>query len=250
MKKLWVIGTGRNGSKLTATVLRTATSSVVGEIHHGLKPIFFKNAYLGNIGNVSYTFKRSRDKAINEFKDIYIEKNHLVVPILDDVIKAYPDALFLYISRNPKDIVRSYSSRNVYTGEVNVYEEGRLTPHHSDKYYSKWNSMNKFSKSCWYVCTMMKMCDDFLKKLDSKSYRVLPFEDFTTDSSAFEPIFDWFGLDFNIDKVNTVLGTQIGSSARSVDELTFKVDKAKVKNTKHWKDWSDEKREIYNRFFE
>ena len=52
-------------------------------------------------------FKESRDKAINKLDTIYTEKNHLIVPILDCVYEAYPDALFLYVSRCPKDIVRS-----------------------------------------------------------------------------------------------------------------------------------------------
>ena len=48
-EKTFIIGTGRNGSKLTGKVLGTAISdnNRFGEIHHGLKPIFFKDAYLG-----------------------------------------------------------------------------------------------------------------------------------------------------------------------------------------------------------
>jgi len=255
MKKLFIIGTGRNGSKLTGKILGTAINKKnrFGEIHHGLKPIFFRDVYLEKISksNAIRKFKISRDKAIENLSgEIYTEKNHLVVPILECVCEAYPDALFLYVYRYPKDIIRSLYSRNVYTGDKNVYEEGRLEPNKSDKYYKLWANMNKFEKVCWYVSTMMFMCDNFLKNLDNDSYRIISYNDFVKDHSLFVPIFDWLSLDFDIKKIDKILSVQIGSSARSKSELNFKVNNSKIKNTPHWNKWSDKQNEIYRRFFD
>lgn len=250
MKKLFIIGTGRNGSKLTAKVLSTCVQSkcIFGEIHSGLDPKFFMDVYMGI--SSAEAFKKSRDGAMKGVSDIYIEKNHLVVPILNYVLEAYNEAVFLYVSRNPKDIVRSLYSRDVYTGHKNKYENGRLRPNKQDRYYSLWKNMHKFEKVCWYVYTMITMCEVFLNKLPESQYRTISYSSFVVDRCLFKLVFDWLGLDFDIEKINSVLDVQVGSSARSENELNFKINKNKVKNTQHWKDWSEEKINIYMRFFE
>lgn len=253
MKKLFVIGTGRNGSKLTAKIIAEAAGNknVFGEVHHSLRPVFFKNSYLGNISKEATisAFKNSRDQAIMKAEHIYVEKNHLLVPILNQVITAYPDALFLYVKRNPKDIIRSLYSREVYTGARNMYEDGRLTPAAVDLWYTAWGSMNKFDKVCWYVATMIDMCEDFLKQLPEKAYRVVSYDDFVDKPTVFEPIFNWLGFDFDLSATKRVLNVQQGSSARSEGELSFKVNKNKLKNSQHWKDWSTDKERAYAKFF-
>jgi len=253
MKKLFIIGTGRNGSKLTAKVMGTTVNaeSIYGEIHHGLDPVFFKNVYLGTVSEKEalQEFKRSRDRAMEGTK-IYVEKNHLVVPILDKVLEAYPDALFLYVSRNPKDIIRSLNARTVYQNGTTKYDLGRLSPAKNDKHYGVWSTFTKFEKVCWYVSTMMNMCERFIHYLPRYQYRIVAYENFVKDPSIFKEIFEWLELEFNLEKIKDVLGTQIGSSARSQKEVSYKViNKGKFKNTQHWKDWPEKKKEIYRRFF-
>jgi hypothetical protein len=254
MKKLFIIGTGRNGSKLTGRVLGTAVNKKnrFGEIHHGLDPVFFKDVYHEAISATTAVelFKKSRDKAMKSLDGIYVEKNHLIVPILHQVIKAYPDALFLYVYRYPKDIIRSLYSRDVYTGQSGKYEDGRLTPNKYDPYYTKWDSSGKFEKVCWYVYTMMSMCKEFLSNLPENSYRTISYNDFVIDHLIFKDVFDWLGINFNIEKIDNVFKNQVGSSARSNSELNFKINSNKVKNTKHWRDWSKSKNKIYGEFFD
>ena len=254
MKKLFIIGTGRNGSKLTAKVFSTSVNSkhIHGEIHHGLDPIFFKKAYLGQTSKdkIINEFRQSRNKAIKAGNRIYIEKNHLIVPILNQVLEAYPDALFLYVSRNPKDIIRSLNARAVYQNGTTKYDLGRLSPAKNDKYYGVWSTFTKFEKVCWYVSTMMNMCERFIHYLPTYQYRIIAYENFVKNPSVFKEIFEWLELEFNFEKIKGILGTQIGSSARSQKEVSYKIiNKGKFKNTQHWKDWSDERKEIYRRFF-
>jgi len=205
MKKLFIVGTGRNGSKLTGKVIGTAVSSEYryGEIHHGLDPVFFKDGYLGSISKeqVIRRFKSSRDKPMSRCNKIYVEKNHLVVPILNQVLEAYPDALFLYVSRHPKDVIRSFYSRNVYkSSNKNKYEIGRLVPNKNDKYYKLWDGFNRFEKSCWYVSTMMSMCEKFIHYLPRYQYRIVAYENFVKDHSVFKEVFEWLELEFDLEK--------------------------------------------------
>ena len=253
MRKLFIIGTGRNGSKLVAKIIADSVGStnVFGEIVGGLEPEFFKNVYLGKIKHSKAVkdFKRSRANIIKGLEVIYVEKNHLIVPVLNIVLEAYPDALFLYVPRNSKDIIRSLYTRKVYENIDSVYEKGRLVPNKKDKYYLVWKNMNKFEKVCWYVYTMTCMCEDFLKSLDKNTYRVLSYEDIVNKPDKFEDIFNWLCFSFNIDSIKNILSVQQGSSARSIEELSFKVNKNKIKNSQHWKDWSAEKNKIYNKTF-
>lgn len=254
MKKLFIIGAGRNGSKLTGKIIGTSIDLKYrhGEIHHGLDPIFFKNGYMGSMSKeqVVKKFKSSRDEPIKKYSEFYVEKNHLIVPILNQVLAAYPDAMFLYVRRNSKDIIRSLYTRNVYSGLKNKYEDGRLSPNKEDGYYTEWGKFGKFEKVCWYVYTMTKMCEKFLNKLPQDQYKVVAYEDFVKDPSVFKDVFKWLGVRFDLEKIKGVLDIQIGSSARSPKEVGYKIVKpGHFKNAQHWKDWSDKKKAIYRRFF-
>jgi hypothetical protein len=256
MKKLFIIGTGRNGSKLTGRIISTAVnrSNMFGEIHNNLFPIFFKDAHHGKVSTneVIKIFKNSRDQAMRNLKEIYVEKNHLVVPILECVKKAYPDALFLYVKRNPRDIIRSLFARGHYssTDKGNIYAEGRLTPNNEDLYNSDWSRFSSFEKVCWYVKKMTEMCEKFLDKLPKSDYNVISYEEIVENPSVLKGVFEWIGLNFDLEAIKGILGKQWGSSARSPKEVNFKiVDEKKFKRTPHWKKWSDEQKEIYRRFF-
>lgn len=252
MKKLFIIGTGRNGSKLTAKIFSTVTSKhVFGERHHGLDPIFFKDAYMGKISKQESVrkFKQSRDSAMKNIQDIYIEKNHLIVPILNEVLLAYPDALFLHVTRDPKESVRSFFARNVYTGKNDIYEIARLSPR-SESEKSKWDHFIRFEKACWYIFTMTKMCDSFLYKLPAFQYRIVSYNSFIEDPLLFKPVFDWVGLEFDEGKTKDVLSVQLGSSCRSPSEVSFEISRPdKFTNTPHWENWSDNQKKIFKRYF-
>ena len=129
------------------------------------------------------------------------------------------------------------------------YDLGRLTPNKDNKYFTDWTSMCRFEKVCWYVSTMTAMCTDFLARLDNSSYRIISYDTFVKDHSLFENVFNWLDLNFDINKIDKVFSKQIGSSARSKSELNFEVNERKIKNTKHWKNWSDKKKDMYIKFF-
>jgi hypothetical protein len=257
MRRVFIIGTGRNGSKLTDRVLSTAVndSNRFGEIHGGLFPIFFRDAYHGFIpkNDVVARFKQSRDQAMAPLKDFYVEKNHLIVPILNQVKEAYPDALFLYVPRHSKDTVRSFMARNHYssTDRGNVHADGRLTPSIKDPYHSAWGEFSPFEKICWYVSTMTEMCKKFLDKLPNSDYNILPYETLVKQPSMTEDVFSWLDLNFDLEAIESILNRQWGSSARSPEEVDFKIiDEKKFKRTPHWNKWSEEQNEIYGRFFD
>ena len=244
MTTLFIIGTGRNGSKVSAHCLsanlKSKETDLHGEIHGGINPLWFKKCYKGKIdkGSIINTFKKSRDEEINKCKEIYIEKNHLLVPILNEINEIYPDAKFLYIPRNPKDIIRSYAARNPYKPEkmTGTYGEGRLTPRNDDPIMPEWKTWNNFEKSIWYVYEMTRMINEFLETIPKKQYKLLSYEQFTSKPSSFRKIYNWLKLDYDLKKIKDVLNAPIGSSCK---------DKAP-----HWLDWTDEQKNIYDRFFD
>jgi hypothetical protein len=255
MKKIFIIGTGRNGSKLCAKVLSTAIndSNIFGEVHSGLMPKFFKDAYHGLISKseVVRRFKQSRDHSMRDAKGFYVEKNHLIVPILDQIKEAYPDALFIYVDRYSKDIVRSFLARDTYSGtKTGMYEEGRLTPAKDDPYFYEWNNFSQFEKICWYVDVMKKMCIEGLDKMPSSDYIRISYELMVAQPNELAELFFWLDLTCDFNKIEEILSRQWGSSARSPEEVGFRViDEKKFKRTPHWGEWSEEQNEAYRRFF-
>lgn len=239
MKKLFIIGTGRNGSKLTGKVIGTVVDikNRFGEIHHGLKPIFFKDVYMGKIpkDDAVKRFKKSRDRAMKS-REIYTEKNHLIVPMLDQVYEAYPDALFLYVERDPKRIVGSFMSRSTYkdSEKNNPYGQGRLEPNKNDPFFNKWSTMSRLEKVCWYVYTMRNMIEKFLDKLKEDAYYVIKYEDFCKDRAQFRPVIEWLGFDYDAPKVKAVFSVKYGTKSKYPP-----FDK-----------WSDGDKEAYKRFFD
>ena len=251
MKKFFIIGTGRNGSKLTAKVLEygVGNNNIFGEIHNGLDPVFFKKVYNNTIYREKAVemFKESRNMAMHDLDGVYVEKNHLIVPILDCVLSAYPDAQFLYVKRNSRDVVRSCYYRDFYKSkDKSIYALGRLSPNNFDA----WGKLSRFGKVCWYVYEMTKMCENFLKKIKVDSYRVIQYEDFHCNTIIFKDIFEWIGIPFNLHHIKKLLSKQYGSSARAKHEVGFEIlYPEKFKNSQHWKDWSKDKKEIFRNFF-
>ena len=224
ISKLFIIGTGRNGSKLAAHCMTANLSSkstdLHGEIHGGLDPAWFLYCYqrIFDADIIAAKFKESRDAEIAECEKIYIEKNHLIVPILNIIRgRCYSDAKFLYIERNPADIVRSLANRDPYvpSNMNNEYGRGRLRPISGNQYRGEWDSYwNNFDKTCWYVFEVIKMIDLFMPTVDSKNLRVLSYNDMVHHTEKFEEVYDWAGLDYDLNKIKKVLSKPIGTSCK------------------------------------
>ncbi|GAG88010.1 unnamed protein product, partial [marine sediment metagenome] len=113
-----------------------------------------------------------------------------------------------------------------------------------------WNNFSQFEKICWYVDVMKKMCINGLDKMPSNDYIRVSYELMVTQPIELGELFSWLDLPCDFNKIEEVLNRQWGSSARSPEEVDFKIiNEKKFKRTPHWDTWSEGQNEVYGRFF-
>lgn len=218
-KQVFIIGTGRNGSKLLADLLTIGSNiTKFGEIlPNGPYPDMYKAVWLGFISQDYFkeVWFKAREDRMSDCGKIYLEKNHLIVPVLDMVNECYPESMFIYIKRDYEKVFRSFISRGTYYDKkLDNYERGRLSPRSDDKLYYKWNSISREEKVRWLINTYSRLCEEFVSFLDMDRYRVINYEEFSVvDNHVIANLYDWIGIDgYNPRWVNDVLSIQKGTS--------------------------------------
>ncbi len=174
----------------------------------------------------------------------YIESN-LELSFLIPVLKKYfPKFKVVHVVRNAKDVVRSYYSREAYgkwVGWVPFMSEkdprdrlnARIFP--EDPYFEKWNSLDRFSKICWYWSKYNNIIDKYLSK-EVDSIRVT-FEDLfkKQNLSVWNQMIDFCELsDFQKNDLDII---QYLQQSRSNEVKTFKIGK--------YPEWTEEQKSIF-----
>lgn len=114
-----------------------------------------RNGRLTDHEIVAY-LQQMRIKKINDLKTgIYLEANHQFSGLTDFLPLAFPNAMVVYIVRDPRSWVCSwmnfskafYSSYDIRSWFKNT----RLTPFHfkDDPFRKRWKGMTRFEKLCW-----------------------------------------------------------------------------------------------------
>lgn len=84
----------------------------------------------------------------------YAEANVYLHHFLPEIKKLYPDAIYIHLYRNPKDVIRSLYNRGWYMTPDN--------PRHPRLDMSNWAEFSRIRKLCWFVRTvnenLMKFC--------------------------------------------------------------------------------------------
>ena len=233
-KVVFLIGTGRNGSKLLANVLKTGSNiKVFGEVEgSGPQSIWYKELYMGigdRPGRMA-RFKDLRNKRIEECgKEIYLEKNHLLAPILDELPALWPDAYYIYLRRNSKQTLRSMLARGWYTKkDKGEYADGRLCP--KDGIWS--DSRTHFEKTSWLYWQYRAMCEDFVndhnKNIIPAKYTQL------TDPKFYKKLFEILKIEgYNEGKIKKAIKKKYGTST---DHEKYKFDEEQEKIHNQFKD--------------
>lgn len=68
--------------------------------------------------------------------------------------RAFPNAAFIHLIRDGRDVVRSMMSRRIFTYKDPI--TSLLRPREGDPFNNRWSSMSRFEKVCWYWQTENK----------------------------------------------------------------------------------------------
>jgi len=215
MNKVFIFGTGRCGSKTLYEIFRTiplthsnhegvwydrsGNQKKMGSFREFNKKVFYNRAdnndfytksYLNhqdeNFFNIMDGFFEKRKKIISACKGKfnYIDINPYSYLFATYIIKKYPDAKFIHLVRNGKEVVRSFYERTGTTYPDGINEEnytgwqsGKPRPLIGNKYYHDWKSYDRFQKICWFWNFVNKEIIKRLEPVSEKNKMLLRLED-------------------------------------------------------------------------
>lgn len=240
MKYFFITSLGRSGTKFFANMLNK--SSEVMCFHEPYRedyvnlPLSYYASDLKVLGtNLQERFKDVERKiSVNSSCNYYGEVNSLL-RYNTIWLKENLNAKVAHVVRDPKKVVPSIYSRNVYKKGGSHLE---IVPNNTDSYASKWLKMSRFEKICWYwTHTNNRLSDD----LD----QCFKFEDLISDYSKFQELINYLEIPMIPESVwkmeiskpkNTSKKAIFRKRAKSM--LQFK--EADVEQIGSYNEWTDE----------
>jgi hypothetical protein len=140
-------------------------------------------------------FARARGHRLleaHEAGQTYVETSPRLTFFAPVLHEHMPHARFLYVHREPWDIVRSGMRRAWYSGHPN--DPVRLRPGPDEPLAETWDSLSAFEKNCWYWAACNRFILDFGDRVGWD--RILKIE--ATDlfsGAALGPIFSFLGVE-------------------------------------------------------
>lgn len=229
---VYVVGNGRSGTQTIAKVLSHANNAVVYH-EHNVYPWLEMEKEFGN----DYNPKLFREVmkwlppkwAVNANKNgkVPIDSNHYVSPVIKYIDRALYNVKFIYLLRNPANIIRSwvnllYPLNDKYRDKGLIYEIHRWRP------FGK-NVTSRFERLCLYwKHTNRKI----RRNLEGTDHITVKVEDLCVE---IDKIWEWLKLEGDIEK------------ARVESKLYHNTrEPARKPPFPRYKNWSDKHKKLYN----
>ena len=82
------------------------------------------------------------------FMGVERECNSFLVPFADAIRQEFPECNIFQLVRDPRNVVRSLISNDLYSGDNVSYHNIKLFD--KSPIGEKWEELNQFQKTCWY----------------------------------------------------------------------------------------------------
>lgn len=110
---------------------------------------------------------------------IFGEVNCMLSYYVPSLNRFWPNSRFIFISRNPKTLIRSIFNSGGY--EYSLFPGVDLfwwpTPHEKDSCYDEWDQMDPLEKSAWAVNMYFEVAFENIKDIPDERVLIFPFED-------------------------------------------------------------------------
>lgn len=134
---------------------------------------------------------------------VYIESTNMIylAPLLASL---YPRSRFIFIHRNPADVVRSGMRRGWYVDHP--WDVVRITPRKDDAAFTQWSAWGQFEKLCWFWKEVNEFILRFIETLPEERAQSMSFEQFVQGGrDAIDPLYSFTGAD--VPAWNSVVAT-------------------------------------------
>jgi hypothetical protein len=197
---VWVLSTGRTGTMALTNLLNLSENLAA---FHEPKPNLIKFSYDYYMGGISKeeglrTISYLRDEFVHKafyHNKIYVETNNRCTYVSDLLFNRFPASKFIYMVRNPYDVINSGVRRNYYQG--NNWDFARIKPLKEDPFFHKWDEMNQYEKVAWYWKKVNETALNFYNKLPDNQKLFIKAEDFFKPNvELIEEIFKFVNSDY------------------------------------------------------
>ena len=225
---VFVLSTGRAGTKLLTNVLGKASSFYVAHSAYPELNYFSGLAYLTN-QDKSQDIKQVIDAARYEIirdnfilNKTYIETNNRVTFFAPQLAELYPKAKFIHLKREAYQFIESGLARNWYANEK-LFDEGRIKPATDT---IPWNQYSQLQKIAWLWAETNGFISSFFKTIDDSRTLSIRSENLYCDPETTKSIFRFCGgeaLDTNTIKriIKTPVNTQ--NKKRALEKEDHKI---------------------------
>lgn len=178
---VFVLSTGRTGTKLLTNVFRTNPSL---HVEHKPDPELSmqsllayracKNSAYAPLECIGEMFLAGREHLLRECqlqRKTYVETNNKVTFFAPAIAALFPQAKFLHVHRHPGEFIRSGLNRNWYNGHQ--YDAARLPPPEE--------LQTPLEKIAWLWNETNQMIQNFTSSIDEDRYAELSLPDLKTD---------------------------------------------------------------------
>ncbi|MDA7558633.1 sulfotransferase domain-containing protein [Flavobacteriaceae bacterium] len=189
MKYFFITSLGRSGTKFFASMLNK--SSEVMCFHEPYREDYVNlllSYYAGDLKaletNLQERFKDVERKISGNSSCNYYGEVNSLLRYNTIWLKENLNAKVAHVVRDPKKVVPSIYSRNVYKEGGSHLE---IVPNNANAYASQWLKMSRFEKICWYwTHTNNRLSDDL--------ERCFKFEDLISDYSKFQELINYLEI--------------------------------------------------------
>ncbi len=127
-----------------------------------------------------YLIDNRRDYIDSFRESLYVESNHIIYGMLDLIADVFPNSKIIWIMRDPRTWIRSAINSTAYHlygpfdwDSLNL--SVRAYNFTSDPSASRWGSMTKFEKYCWYYSSVNARAFELMQ--DVPNFKVFRYED-------------------------------------------------------------------------
>jgi hypothetical protein len=197
---VFTLSTGRVGTETLAALLELTPFFFT---HHEPAPILYrlsKTAYENEENSSAHrilvdAFLTAREELFNHASACgrgYIETSPQVTFLAPVILEALPNARFIHLIRNPRDVIRSGMRRKWYDGHP--YDATRITPKPQSPAFEKWDRYTPFQKNVWLWTETNLWIGRFLEQVSEGQKLFMRSEElFTYNHNLLARLFEFVG---------------------------------------------------------
>lgn len=222
---IFIVSSGRSGSQLFHKLFNGIEEV---EANHEFNIMFYKPEivkYLNtnskeDLENLNDSLKKHYyDQIDKKAEKIWLDSNYSIAPILNLIVKRYPDSKIIHLVRSGTKVVSSWYNKlgkEIY-GDLEVKrlqeylstKDPKIFPLREKKNWwyipneklnreINFNKLSQFERICYHWLFTFKWIDNSKNLLSTKeNYKIIKLEDVTTKEKHLSSVFDFLNLKYS-----------------------------------------------------